>query len=476
VARVLGLSLPFAIHLAKLATTPLLLAAVYRFVAHFTAWQVMRRLSFFLVAVGGGLGWLWVLIGGPFELGAMPTDLWVPDASAFLTMITFPHLAVAQALVLWVAICGLQLIHAPGWRRTLTAGLLGLLLSLVHPYSLPVVLGLLGVYWAVRAWRIRRPSWVPLLQLATVGLAAAPYLAYSYLLFAGNPVFHSWQAQNRIESPAPLHYLLGFGLLGPLALIGLLSPRPLRRWRDDGFLMLWVVLIPVGLYIPSNLQRRFLDGYQAVLVLAAVTGLIVVLHRVPCGWRSRLMWLVGGISVLTNLVLLIGFLALVAARPATVFNQPEVLEAMDWLAAHAAPDSVVLAAYNTGNLLPTRAVVRTFIGHGPQSVNVEEKRAQLGAFFGVQASDEQRLALLAAYHIDYIFYGPSERALGDFSLATLPVLQQVYDNGVVRVYQIPSETRFLKENGFLESVQHQMLNHLFIAFNVALDEPTVGVR
>jgi uncharacterized membrane protein len=112
---------------------------------------------------------------------------------------------------------------------------------------------------------------------------------------------------------------------------------------------------------------------------------------------------------------------------------------MDWLAAHAPPDSVVMAAYDTGNLLPTRALVRSFVGHGPQSVNADAKQSQVRAFYGDAMTDGERVALLEAYRVAYVFYGPAERALGAFSPTSLPELRQVYANDVAQIYQVTGE-------------------------------------
>jgi hypothetical protein len=431
-----GLAPALVLHLAKLVTTPLLLAGVYRFAAQFTGSRLVRRVGFILVAAGGGFGWLWVATGQPIALGAMPTDLWVTDASAWLTLLTFPHLALAQALILWVAVNGLQLLCKPSWPRALVTGLLGLALGLVHPYSLPLVLGLLALTWLVGSLKQRHADWRRLLQLALAGLIGLPYLVYSLVLFTTNPVFNSWQAQNTMRSPDVASYLLGFGLLCPLALIGLLRARPLRRWNNWRLLMLWVVLVPLGLYIPSNLQRRWLDGYQAPLTLMALAGLLALLHFLPRAWRRRALGTVVALSLLTSMVLLAGFTALVAARPPLVFIPQPVETAMAWLDEQAAPDSVVLAAYDTGNRLPARALVRSFVGHGPQSVDAAAKREQVQAFFGAGMSDADRLALLEAYDIAYVFYGPTERALGDLDPARLPGLQCVYSAGGVDIYRV----------------------------------------
>jgi hypothetical protein len=441
IAGVLGLALPVAHHLVKAITTPLLLVSVYRFVAHFTGWRVLRQLGCLLIGLGGGLGWLWLLAGQPAAPGIMPIDLWVPDAFAFLTMFTFPHLALAQALILWIAVSGLKLVRQPDWRLALVNAVLGLALSLIHPYSLELVLGLLGLYWAVGAWRTRRPNWTSLAQLAAIGLVSAPYLLYSLILFSTNPVFVSWQLQNRILSPSPIYYVLGYGLIGLLAVLGALRPRWHRRARDASFLYLWVILVPVGLYFPSNLQRRFLDGYQAPLTILAVGGLVYLLHGFARHWRRVILAMVAATSLLSNLVLLLGATALVASRSPLIFEEQPVLAAMDWLADHAPRQSLVLGAFHTGNVLPGRALVRTFVGHSPQSVNADVKEAQVAAFFNAATPDSQRRTLLAGYGVNYLFYGPTERVLGDFSPGAAAYLRPVYDNGPVQIYRVlPGDT------------------------------------
>ncbi|MCS7259339.1 MAG: hypothetical protein NZ765_00950 [Anaerolineae bacterium] len=435
-ARLADLPLALVLHLARAAAIPFLLLAVYRFVAHFTPWHAIRRLSWFLVAMGGGLGWLWVLAGGTFAPGAMPTDLWVPDASAFLTMLTFPHLVLAQASLLWLAISGLRLLHHPNASDWLGTALAALVLSLIHPYSPPILIGLLTLHWAWRGWRSGALAWQPWLRLGVASSTALPVLVHMLWVLQSDPVLRSWLEQNVVRSPHPLFYLLGFGLLCPLALVGLLQRALLRRHPDVSFVVLWVLLIPLLLYIPSNLQRRFLNGYQVPLVLMAVCGLVGLLDRIPPRWRSKVVLGFKTFSTLSNLMLLGGFIVLVVGRPPLVFNARAVLAAMDWLAARAEADAVVLAAYDTGNLLPTRALVRSFVGHGPQSVHAEVRREQVRAFFSGALSPEARRALLRDHHVRYIFYGPSERALGDVSPADLPDVRRIYHQDAVQIYEV----------------------------------------
>ena len=56
--------------------------------------------------------------------------------------------------------------------------------------------------------------------------------------------------------------------------------------------------------------------------------------------------------------------------------------------------------------------------------------------FFVDGDDAFRRQLLGDYGVDYLFYGPAERALGDFSPGAAAYLRPVYDNGPVQIYQV----------------------------------------
>lgn len=435
-AGALGLPLLLALHLARLGATLGLVVSVYRFAAHVTARRAWRRLTCLLVAVGGGFGWLWLLLGRPLELGRMPTDLWVPDASGFLSAFTFPHLALAQALFLGVIVAGLRLLRSPDWRGVVSLGLGGLLLSWLLPMTLPVALGLVGLTGLAHGAGRRDQRWRPLPYLAAAAVIASPYLVYAGLELVGNSAFQRWASQDDTTSPAVVYYALGFGLLAPLAAIGLTQLRRLRPGPEWLLLGLWVILVPIAIYVPWQFQRRLVLGYQAALVSVAVWGLRRLLWALPRGWRRPTGTVVVGLSLLTTVALVVGFTALAAARPPQVFIPRPVQAAMDWLGAEAAPDSVVLAAYDTGNRLPARALVRTFLGHGSETLDVAVRRQQVAAFFGAGMSDAERETLLTAFRVAYVFHGPAERALGDFDPARLSSLHKVYHTADVAIYRV----------------------------------------
>lgn len=97
-------------------------------------------------------------------------------------------------------------------------------------------------------------------------------------------------------------------------------------------------------------------------------------------------------------------------------------------------DDLVLAAPLTGNRLPAFAQVRVLYGHPFETPNAENMRSLVVDLFtgGTQSLEP---ADLAEFNIDYIFYGPHERALGE--PAWLDGLEVDFESRGVTIFQIP---------------------------------------
>lgn len=421
-------------HLSKLATLPLSGLASYFFIAYFSDNERIRRLAFLILGFSGGLGWLWLAAGGSAQLGLMPVDLWVPDASFFLAFLTFAHLPLAQGLLLVFAVTALEFMQTGQKKLGLVAAVCGLVVSLIHPYTLPIIGTVLGLYLIWQFYR-RRQVWRSALRLLLVTLPSLPYLIYVLWVFNHNPAFIAWRDQSLTYSPAPVHYLLGFGLTLLLAALGLWITR---QQSDDKmqFLRIWLISVPFLLYIPLALQRRFLDGYQAPLAVLAATGLAWLLERKV---RQPMRPLVTVITLLgmslTNVLLLVGAWVTISQHPANVFITGSDVAAAHWLAEQG-NSNVMLASYKTGNYLPTMASVRVFVGHGPETVNSDEKQAQVKQFFSSTTSHAWRRDLLAKFNVRYIYYGPNEKAVGGFVPGQAAYLKEVYNNGEVQIFEV----------------------------------------
>jgi hypothetical protein len=194
--------------------------------------------------------------------------------------------------------------------------------------------------------------------------------------------------------------------------------------------------------LPFNLQRRLVVGVQIPLVILATYAIfqLVPRHVRP----SRLPLARGAILFffsLTNLFLLMGSIVSVSQRQPPIFLPATQLEAMRWLDQEANGE-VILAMYETGNVLPAYAPVRVFVGHGPETVNSDEKRALAETFFGNTVDEAWRRTLLKKFQVRYVYYGPNEKAAGDFAPSQATYLREIYQNEDVQIFEVNLEDNF----------------------------------
>ena len=449
-SAVTGLSSPLVFHLARLAFDALLLAIVYRFVALFTAWRPVRRIAFLLIVFSGGLGWLLILSGQVNLLNSAPIDLISPEAYTFLILYGFPHLALARAMLL----LGLILFWkqpATGTKLAVLAGLCWLVMGLLVPFYLAVIGAIVIAGLMAEASRARKINRRSVWRAILAGLIASPPLFYTFIVIETDPIWKVWADQLVILSPHPLHYVLGYALVGTLAVIGLVKTR--KQHLIDPKLIGWLVAVPFLIYLPFNSQRRLIESWQVPLGFCAAIGLVYAV--LPAWRRSRLVkrltqhrrytvhglrgWLLAGIVLLsaTTYALTLAEQSLrMIAQVDLGFREGAELAALRWLDGRVTYDDVILSSYNTGNFLPAVVEARAFLGHGPETAYSDAKRALVAQFYDAATSDQWRREFLKQWPITHVFFGPLERKVGQFDPAQADYLALEYVQDGYRIYRV----------------------------------------
>jgi len=423
-------------HLARLAASIALIAATYLFLARFITSIRLRRWGLVLVVLGGGLGWLALALGGGH--GPMPLEYYSPESFGFLALFALPHLAAARALLLLALLAYLNGADGRDARGGWNAGLALVALWFFQPLNVPLAWGLMALAGGLTTARnlatrrtpargeetagipARDASRRALRSLAQAVLLPAPFVLYSVIAFSTNPALRQWTAQNIIASPTALEYLLGYGLLAPFAIYGLVRAA---RSKEIGanLLVAWVIVVPLLVSLPINLQRRLAEGVWVAIVVLAMTA-FAAWEEAPRFRSIRLGPALAAAFALPSTVLLYAGALGAAVRPAEpVFIPAAEARVFEWLDAHAPPASVVLADFASGNALPAYAQDIPYIGHGPETLYLAAKRPRVEQFFSADGSRIARLSLLATIGADYVILAPGDAlASSPGDLLTLP--------------------------------------------------------
>ncbi len=410
--------------------------AAYRFAALFLSGTEWRRWATVLATAGGGLGWALIALGQGNWLGSLPLDLHSPESFGFLAIYGLPHLVLSRALLLLGLVLYLDSSATP--RTAWLAGVTWLALGLVQPLTVLTGWSVLAAHIVLVAARtIRRGQRRDVIQwagaAAKIVLISAPMVIYNALVFATDPYLRAWTAQNRILSPAPAHYVVGYGLLLVPAAVGAVTAirsTDARRWLPAG----WALALPVLAYAPVNLQRRLPDGvWVALVVLAAIGCRDWAKGRPGRRWLAPLLLVA---SLPTTVILLAGGAqaALLPGEP--VFIPQGEAQAFLWLQDHGEQGSGVLTSFETGNALPAWAPMHVVIGHGPESAGLAELRPAVERFFQVGTTDDFREAFVAEHRVGYVFLGPNEAALGGWRPGQESRFQEVYSEDGYSIYEV----------------------------------------
>jgi hypothetical protein len=434
-SSLLGMPHVAMFHVARIVAVIAFVPALYAFLCRFLNSSGQRLSTLLLVCFGGGAGWLMMLFyHRGSSLPFIPHDIEGPEATAFYTHMTFPHVAFSLVLMVLCMLYIWDAVDSGKLPPAVRGGVCGLILGFIHVINLVVLCVALALFMGMSlVLKRHRESIRPLAVFGSFSLLPIAYYLYIMLAKPGLlPV-------GAVRSPSPPAYLVGFA---PLLLASLLRVVSLVRRRSlpqsDLFLLCWVVGCSLLLYsypILSQEERAVL-GLQVPL---AVLSMRALFWDILPGRRSAVVTAVVGVFIMFTLP---SSLYNIYQRIERIRNSPEAFslthdeyEALHFLESVPGMGIVLSSSERLGLYIPRIAHKRAWTGQYNYP-SYARRLEFIKDFFLEPAERSQYYRMLKEHDIDFIFYGPHERSLVQFQPERLEYLEKMFRNATVDIYRV----------------------------------------
>lgn len=423
IARITGSSLGALFHIVRMICAVIMLVALYHFIKVAVPDMAARPLAFILAVFGSGLGWVALLAG------KVTSDFWVAEAYPFLSAFSNPHFSLGIGLTL------ILISPIVNWRKSLfqrewATPFLVFTLAIVYPFGVILVLILLGlmVFWEQYLRADRSLPRVYPWRFIFILIFGAPVLFYYLWAIFTDPMFSAWNSQNITPSPGIIDFIVSFSpiiLFVMPALVMLLK----QKLGNDRVIVFWFVVGTILLFFPWNLQRRFIYGLYIPIVIVGVMGIYSMLKNKRSLRRIGIALIV--LSLPTNIIMLFSAGQGIVTLNESIYIHKDEERAFIWISNNTPENSVIIAAPDTGLFIPARTGRRVIYGHPFETISAMTQKDKLERFYRGDLSIENISPLLQG---DYLFYGPREKELGNY---TIPEgLELVFERGEVQVFRV----------------------------------------
>lgn len=437
-AGLTGVPVLVLFHVVRVVASLFMYLALYQMAA--TIWMRVRtrRIFVVLVALAAGFGWLYAIVtSGRVDA----PDLSIPEAfplQSTFANVHFPLAIACLALLISIVIDAFRpgVVDEPRLNNSgVIAVFVSLALALLYPQALVPFGSALILFAGLRWLRKRRIDPRELSWLLVILLPALPIAVYYGAIVFYNPAMAEWSRQNVTQAPSLLALVIGLAIPLLIAAPGIYRAARRLDSYDDRFMLIWLVVILVAIYLPTNIQRRFAVGLMLPLAYFGTRALEAFWFQQISNrrWRYRLLVVMLPLMALTHLfVLFVPTLPALINRPEQsqgLFLERDYVVAFDWIDRHTGPRDVVLASEIVSQWLPGWSGVRVVYGHPFETLQAETKKQQVMAWY---ESGQDCQQLLDMYAVRYIIYGPEEARLGE--PVCLNDLQEAVRIGEVTIY------------------------------------------
>lgn len=394
----LGLGVVTAYQSWRVLLSLMLVALLLLWVTRLARTYEDRIWLWLFVLFGAGWGWVAALIwptilGKNFDpLISKSVDIYMGELSAFSNAQQSPLFILTHILLLAVFYLWARQRQEITWRSEGMSGALAALLIMVHPYDFWIVMTVPSIWSLWRWWRTNDRKYMFKLALFWSWCLIAAGLVWT--LVNQEVAIKGWSAQNLVYSPPIYNFLIAWGLLLPLAVVG--SRAWWTKYRDNqwwSLLVIWTWTTWILIYLPLDYNRRLANAWLIPASLVAGLGAITLAKKIKNTYRRLLYWL-AVIALITfgpwySQVVYFGAIKYYL-QDERFYLSARTRELLQQVQAQPR-DSVVLPFDESlGLLIPAFSGRTVYIGHQHQTINYLQKRQQVDEFFSPNTGMDKR--------------------------------------------------------------------------------------
>jgi hypothetical protein len=406
----------------------------------------IQKTALILLSFGSGIGWILTPIIPVDSL--LLTDINIPEWGLATALMSSPHFILGIGLeVLLVGI----LIRNEEVETSKTLILLGVLsaigIGLAYPFHIPTLGLITSVYlvWiAISEKRIDWKHWLTTILILTPFLL---YLLYYGITALTDPLWETSHVQNNlIEPPPPLGLVIGSGLLGVFAVLGI---KTWFRQNRTPLIPIWAAVNALIIYLPIPFSGRFVLGLiipiatmaafsleEVILPSLRETGFFLRFSKLTPTPLETLRRVFIILTLPTTLLISLWLIRnSITTKDFPLYFPTDEILAVEWLGENGNEEDVVLAYYPMGNYMPRDITGKVFLGHLNLTIDLNNKIEAIEKFWDVGTSQEWRENFLEAWDITMIYQGKYEKLLSED--VVIPPGKVVYKNDTVTIYTTP---------------------------------------
>lgn len=433
-----------------------LLYFIFYLVKHFLP-AGNRLLAFLFVVLSSGLGFYYLILFGTEynqELTA-PMDLWAPEQTILLTILSAPHHIASTLLFFLILYLAYKAQTDSSFGKAFGAGFLALILFQFHPYYVPTVYGILSIFYFIQFFRSKtKHVWSSFSTLIIIVLISLPSIIYHLYLYMTDWIVFSRASHNILPLPEWHLFLISYGLLLPLAIIGCWLFIKEKKFDNKSlFLLTWFIVQGIIIISPIDWQRKLIQGWIFPMAILAFYSIYYLAAKVSNLSNKNALKLDRLLAILLlvifflptsyyNLVRNYYFYNSVNSSPFFDYEYITYISrdrqnAYQWIKNNASDDDVILSLFTSGLMIPAYSGRRVYNGHETETILSKEEKIPLAKyFFMANVSNMWRKNFLIRNKIDYVWFGELERKDATFDPNQADFLKLTFHNTEVAIYKV----------------------------------------